>query len=111
MAHEVKDSLETSILDNNSNNILHRMSCKVQCSANTAGKLQAVSKQTIEMEEFQTQIKDAKAAKKLSDQMFKDPQVKLSAEKGMTCQKHGRVPVPASPLLVAMSSGCVVAPP
>jgi hypothetical protein len=72
---EVKDSLETGILDNNSNNIFHLMRCKVQRSANVAGKSRAASKQTIEMEELQTQFDDAKAAKKLSDQAVKDLQV------------------------------------
>jgi hypothetical protein len=87
------------------------MSRKVQCSANAAGKSWAVSKQTIETEELQTQCDDAKAAKKLSDQAVKDLQVKLSAAKGTTRRKYGRAAAPASALLVATSSGHVVSPP
>ncbi|KAJ7719564.1 hypothetical protein B0H16DRAFT_1795091, partial [Mycena metata] len=87
-AREVKDTLETGILDNNSNNILHRMGRKVQRSANAAAKSREAGKQLTETEELQAQYDEAKAAKKLSDQLVKDAQVKPSAAKGTTRRKR-----------------------
>ncbi|KAJ7722205.1 hypothetical protein B0H16DRAFT_1334829, partial [Mycena metata] len=65
-ACEVKDSLETGILHNNSNNILHRMGRKVQRSVNAAAKSREAGKQLTETEELQAQYEEAKAVKKLS---------------------------------------------
>ncbi|KAJ7717658.1 hypothetical protein B0H16DRAFT_1897881 [Mycena metata] len=107
-AREVKDSLETGILHNNSNNILHRMGRKVQRSANAAAKSREAGKQLTETEELQAQYEEAKAVKKLSDQLVKDAQVKLSAAKGTTRRKCGVATAAASPLLQATSSGSVI---
>ncbi|KAJ7834662.1 hypothetical protein B0H14DRAFT_3461963 [Mycena olivaceomarginata] len=64
-AREVKDSLKTGILDNNSNNMLHRM-----------------GRNTAEADELQARVDAARAAKKVTDQAVKDAQTTLSAAKG-----------------------------
>ncbi|KAJ7726658.1 hypothetical protein B0H14DRAFT_2641045 [Mycena olivaceomarginata] len=93
-AREVKDSLDTGILDNNSNNIFHRMQRKGQRNANTV------------------QFNAAKAAKKLTDLALKDAQAKLSEAKGKTRRKRGSgtTGTAAEPLLEATSSGRVISP-
>ncbi|KAJ7804189.1 hypothetical protein B0H13DRAFT_2687480 [Mycena leptocephala] len=110
-AREVQDSLETGILDNNSNNMLHRMGRKVQRAANAHAKVRAAAQQSDETDGLQADYDEAKAAKKLTDQAVKDAQVKLSAAKGTTRRKRGTgktTAVVPEPLLQASSSGHVL---
>ncbi|KAJ7836586.1 hypothetical protein B0H14DRAFT_2589652 [Mycena olivaceomarginata] len=75
-AHEMKDSLQTVILDNNLNNILHHM---------------------------MSQFNEAKATKKLTDQALKDVQAKL-AEAKRTRRKRGTGRTAAAAELEPLSS-------
>ncbi|KAJ7360834.1 hypothetical protein DFH08DRAFT_931145 [Mycena albidolilacea] len=79
MAREVKDSLETGLLNNNSNNMLHM---------------------TAEADELQAWVDATKAAKKVTDQAVKDVQTALSAAKGTsTRRKSGKATIPALPFI------------
>ncbi|KAJ6518252.1 hypothetical protein C8R47DRAFT_1031643 [Mycena vitilis] len=110
-AREVKDSLETGILDNNSNNVVHRMGRKVQRAANAAEKARAAGEQRTETAELQAQLDATKAAKKLADQNLKEAQAKLTAAKGPTRRRRGAAAtLGADRPLEATSSGRVLSP-
>ncbi|KAJ7511946.1 hypothetical protein B0H11DRAFT_1899441 [Mycena galericulata] len=106
-AREVKDTVDTGILDNNSNNLVHRMGRKIGRNSNAAGKARAAGEQDAAAAEAQLQYDEAKAAKKLSDQLLKVAQANLSAAKP-SGRKHAKKA--AEPLLVATSSGHVLSP-
>ncbi|KAJ7440435.1 hypothetical protein FB451DRAFT_989648, partial [Mycena latifolia] len=108
-AHEVKDTLETGILDNNSNNLLHRTGRNVQRKSNAVAKARASSHRSSEAAELQLKYDEAKAAKKLSDQHLKELQAELSAAKGPAGRKRGSKKAVAADglLLQATSSGRV----
>ncbi|KAJ7745834.1 hypothetical protein DFH07DRAFT_977183, partial [Mycena maculata] len=80
-AREVKDSLETGILDNNSNNLTHRMNRKIQRNSNAAAKTRTSGEQDSAAAQAQSNVDEAMAAKKLSAQHLKDMQELLSATK------------------------------
>ncbi|KAJ7884105.1 hypothetical protein B0H14DRAFT_3744781 [Mycena olivaceomarginata] len=113
-AREVKDSLETGILDNNSNNMLHRMGRNVQRKSNSVAIHRTTTQKTAEADELQARVDAAKAAKKVTDQAVKDAQTALSAAKGTsTGRKSGKGKMTAAgdiPLFQASSSGRVLSP-
>jgi hypothetical protein len=102
-AREVKDSLETGILDNNSNNMLHCMGRKVQRKSNSLAKHRAVTQKSAETDELQSHVDAAK-------QLFKNAQAALAPAKGTsTRRKSGKAKAPSeTPLLQASSSGRVL---
>ncbi|KAJ7170271.1 hypothetical protein C8R43DRAFT_876078, partial [Mycena crocata] len=71
-AREVQDSLETGPLDNNSNNMLHRMGCNIQRKSNNLAKQRAATQKSVETDELQAEVDAEKAAKKVLDQKVKD---------------------------------------
>jgi hypothetical protein len=99
----VKDSLETGILDNNSNNMLHRMGRNVQQKSNSLAKHRAATQKSTETDELQSQVDTVK-------QLFKNAQAALTAAKGTsTRRKSGKAKAPSeTPLLQASSSGRVL---
>ncbi|KAJ7476811.1 hypothetical protein FB451DRAFT_1366387 [Mycena latifolia] len=110
-AREVRDSLETGLLDNNSNNMLHRMGRNVQRKSNSLAKQRAVTEKNAETDELQADVDAQKAAKKVQDQKVKDAQSALSAAKGKsTRRKPSRSMTGNVPLLEASSSGRVLSP-
>ncbi|KAJ7809290.1 hypothetical protein B0H14DRAFT_3759973 [Mycena olivaceomarginata] len=78
-AREVKDSLETDLLDNNSNNMLPRIGRNVQQKPNSVTKHRATTQKTAEADELQARVDAAKAAKNVTDQAVEDAQTALSA--------------------------------
>ncbi|KAJ7310662.1 hypothetical protein DFH08DRAFT_823041 [Mycena albidolilacea] len=78
-AREVKDSLETDLLDNNSNNVLPRIGRNVQQKSNSVTKHRATTQKTAEADELQARVDAAKAAKNVTDQAVEDAQTALSA--------------------------------
>ncbi|KAJ7176340.1 hypothetical protein C8R43DRAFT_1102271 [Mycena crocata] len=110
-AREVQDSLETGLLDNNSNNMLHRMGRNVQRKSNNLAKQRAATQKSAETEELQAEVDAEKAAKKVQDQKVKNAQSALSAAKGKsTRRRRGAAATQADPLLEASSSGRVLSP-
>ncbi|KAJ7440024.1 hypothetical protein FB451DRAFT_966547, partial [Mycena latifolia] len=105
-ALEVQDSLDTGLLDNPSNNLLHRMGRKVQRGAAAVKKTRASNEEQAEITELQVEYDAKKAAKKLLDKQVKDLGAELSASKG-TKKRKSRTVATASgePLLQATSSG------
>ncbi|KAJ7301875.1 hypothetical protein DFH08DRAFT_992172 [Mycena albidolilacea] len=109
-ARKVKDSLETGILNNNSNNVLHRMGRNVQRKSNSLAKSRAAAQKESETNELQAQVDAAKAAKRVADQAVKDAQTVLSGAKGTsTRRKPTKIAMGDIPLLEA-SSGRVISP-
>ncbi|KAJ7475308.1 hypothetical protein B0H11DRAFT_1727892 [Mycena galericulata] len=106
-AREVKDTVDTGILDNNSNNLVHRVGRKIGRNSNAAGKARAAGEEDTAVAEAQLQYDEAKAAKKLSDQLLKTAQANLSAAKPSGRKRTKKA---AEPLLVATSSGHVLSP-
>ncbi|KAJ7478916.1 hypothetical protein FB451DRAFT_950269, partial [Mycena latifolia] len=105
-ALEVQDSLDTGLLDNPSNNLLHRMGRKVQRGAAAVKKTRASNEEQAEITELQVEYDAKKAAKKLLDKQVKELGAELAASKG-TKKRKSRTVATASgePLLQATSSG------
>ncbi|KAJ7713038.1 hypothetical protein DFH07DRAFT_974687 [Mycena maculata] len=108
-AREVEDSLETGILDNKSNNLTHRINRKIQRNSNAAAKTRTSGEQDSAAAQAQSNVDEAKAAKKSSAGHLKDMQELLSATEP-ALRKCGTKKIP-EPLLVATSSGQVISPP
>ncbi|KAJ7721662.1 hypothetical protein DFH07DRAFT_1007560 [Mycena maculata] len=102
-AREVEDSLETGILDNKSNNLTHRINRKIQRNSNAAAKTRTSGEQDSAAAQAQSNVDEAKAAKKSSAGHLKDMQELLSATEP-ALRKCGTKKIP-EPLLVATSSG------
>ncbi|KAJ6629706.1 hypothetical protein B0H10DRAFT_2208657 [Mycena sp. CBHHK59/15] len=112
-ALEVQDSLDTGILENNSNNLHHRLARNVKCRSKAVEKSRAANEATATAVELQCQVDEAKAAHKQSSERLKGLQGELSAAKGASKRtriKHGNPASENPPLLEANSSGRVITP-